>query len=565
VLLRDGIVVAAAHEERFTRVKHDASMPVRAARWCLATAGVTAQDVDHVTWYEKPLRKFERMLVTQVLEFPKSLRAFQRSTHNWLTDKLWVKSAIVTSLGVRPERVLFSDHHQSHAASAFYASPFPEAAVLTVDGVGEWATTSLWRGGPKGLELLSELLFPDSIGLLYSAFTAYLGFQVNEGEYKVMGLAAFGTPRFEAEIRKVIQLRDDGSFTIDRRYVAWHWSAEDSYTPALEALLGPARFPGTPFDPTTPDGQRFADIAASIQKVTEDALVNLANALHARTGLDALCLAGGVALNGVANRHILTRSPFRRLFVQPAAGDAGGAMGAAWWTWHEVLGKPRTPMLTTPGLGRGWTDDEIGDVLTDLKVRAERVDPAEVPARAAADLAAGKIIGWFQGRCEWGPRALGHRSILADPRADGVHARINEKIKFRELFRPFAPSVAAGHEARWFDIPPGGDHAAEWMLMVVPVKPGAPAATTHVDGTARVHVVRPEANPTFHALLDAFGAATGAPVLLNTSFNLKGEPIVSSPVQALATFFRSGLDALWIGPYRVEPKGSGDAGIDDDA
>ncbi len=548
VLLRDGVIVAAANEERFSRLKHDATLPVRAARWCLEEAGIGPGDLAYVTWYEKPLRKFERLLVTQVLEFPRSFTAFRRSTYNWLTDRLWVKGAIAGALGVRPERILFSDHHLSHAASAFYASPFEEAAVLTVDGVGEWATTSLWRGGPKGLELLAEILFPESLGLLYSAFTAYLGFQVNDGEYKVMGMAAFGEPKFEAEVRRVVQLRDDGSFSVDRRYVAWHWSAEDSYTPELEKLLGPARFPGAPFDPTTPEGKRYADVAASIQKVTEDALLGLARALHARTGLDNLCFAGGVALNTVANRRLLTEGPFTRAFVQPAAGDAGGAMGAALWTWHEVMGNPRTPTRLLPGLGKQWSDAQLEQVTAELKLPHTVVDPV---ASAAQDLADGKVIGWFQGRFEWGPRALGHRSILADPTRAETKDRINEKIKFREPFRPFAPSVTSGAEARYFDLPPGGEALAEWMLLVAPTTTDALPAVTHVDGTARAHVVHAEANPRYHALIERFGALSGHPVVLNTSFNLKGEPIVNSPVHAAATFARSGLDVLYLGPCRI--------------
>ncbi len=560
VLLREGRVVAAASEERFTRIKHDAALPVQAARWCLAHAGIQIGDVTHVTWYEKPLRKFERMLVTQVAAFPKSARAFRRSSFNWLTEKLWVKAAIVKELRVEPSRVLFSDHHQSHAASAFYASPYPEAAVLTVDGVGEWATTSLFRGGPGGLELLGEVLFPDSIGLVYSAFTAFLGFQVNDGEYKVMGMAAYGEPRFVDEVRKVLRPRADGAFDVDLSYVSYHWSAEDSFTPRLEALFGPARFPGSTFDPASPEGKRYADIAASVQKVTEDALVSLAHALHARTGLDALCLAGGVALNSVANRVLLTRGPFRKFFVQPAAGDAGGAMGAALWTWHEVMGKPRATetVLPSPGLGQAWDDHAIGRLLGDLRVKHEVLAPDAVAERAAADIVDGRVVGWFQGRFEWGPRALGHRSILADPRRADMKDRINARIKYRELFRPFAPSVAAGAEGRYFDVPPGGEQLAEWMLMVAPTLTDELPATTHADGTARLHVVQPSANPRYHSLLTHLGAATGHPVVLNTSFNLKGEPIVSSPVQALATFFRCGLDVLYLGGHRVEQAGSYD-------
>jgi carbamoyltransferase len=561
VLLHDGRVVAAASEERFSRVKHDAGLPVQATRWCLAHAGITMADVTHVTWYEKPLRKFERMLVSQVANFPRSASAFRRGTFNWLTEKLWVKAAIVKELGVAPARVLFSDHHQSHAASAFYASPYAEAAVLTVDGVGEWATTSLYRGGPGGLELLGEVLFPDSIGLVYSAFTAYLGFQVNDGEYKVMGMAAYGEPRFVDEVRKVLRPREDGAFDVDLSYVSYHWSADQSYTRRLEELLGPARFPGSGFDPTTAEGKRYADIAASVQRVTEDALVAIANVLHARTGLDTLCLAGGVALNSVANRALLTRGPFARLFVQPAAGDAGGAMGAALWTWHEVMGNPRTldtPVLPGPGLGQAWDDATIGALLTDLRVKHEVLAPDTVAARAAADIVEGRVLGWVQGRFEWGPRALGHRSILADPRRADMKDRINARIKYRELFRPFAPSVAAGAESRYFDVPAGGEQLAEWMLLVAPVTTDDFPATTHADGTARLHVVHAAANPLYHALLTEVGRLTGHPVVLNTSFNLKGEPIVSSPVQALATFFRSGLDVLYLGAHRVEQTGSYD-------
>ncbi len=557
VLLGNGSIVAAASEERFSRVKHDAKLPILAARWCLSEAGISANDVTAVTWYEKPLRKFERILFHQVREFPRSAKAFRRATFSWLTEKLWVKGAIVDALGVAPDRVLFSDHHLSHAASAFYCSPFTEAAVLTVDGVGEWATTTLYRGGAAGLELLGEILFPDSIGLVYSAFTAYLGFQVNDGEYKVMGMAAYGEPRFCEEVRKVLRAGDGGAFDVDLSYVSYHYSAEESHTARLESLLGPPRFPGAVFDPTTTEGKRYADIAASVQRVTEDALVALATELHARTGLDALCLAGGVALNTVANRQLLLRTPFKRLYVQPAAGDAGGAMGAALHTWHEVLGNARSAerMLNSAGLGQAWGDDAIATLLADLKIKSERIAAEDVAGRAADDIAAGQVIGWFQGRFEWGPRSLGHRSILADPRDPHMRERINAKIKFRELFRPFAPSVIAGMEDRYFDLPAGGGYAAEWMLLVATAKTADFPATTHVDGTARVHVVREAANPLFHALLTAFGARSGHPVLLNTSFNLKGEPIVSSPTQALATFYRSGLDVLYLGCHRVEQGG----------
>jgi carbamoyltransferase len=341
------------------------------------------------------------------------------------------------------------------------------------------------------------------------------------------------------------------------KYVSYHHSATDSYTAAFEALFGPARFPGADFDPTDPAHKRYADVAASIQRVTEDALVGLTTALHREAGSENLCLAGGVALNSVANRQILLRSPFQRLFIQPAAGDAGGAIGAALWAWNEVLGRPRAPAGLRPDLGRAWTDEEIGATLRDLRLPAEHHDEEALITRAADDIAAGKVIGWVQGGFEWGPRALGHRSILANPADPAMKDRVNERIKFRELFRPFAPACAAEQAWRYFDVPKGGEGPAGWMLLVCPVKEGVAEllpATTHVDGSARVQLVRADQSPLFHRLLDAVGERTGAAVALNTSFNLKGEPIVSSPVHALATFLRSGLDALYLGGWRIEKK-----------
>ncbi len=554
-LLKDGVIVAAASEERFSRIKHDASIPVRAARWALSVAGIQAHDLEAVVYYEKPLRKLERMMVSQVLEFPRSFQAFRRSTFSWLSDKLWIRANLVQSLGIRSEQLLFCDHHLSHAASAFYTSPWPEAAVLTVDGVGEWASTSLYRGSDKGIELLSELHFPHSIGLVYSAFTAWMGFQVNDGEYKLMGLAPYGEPRFVDEVRKVLRLHDDGSFEVDTRYVSYHYSATDSITRAFEDLFGPARHPDEPLDPRTPAGKRRADVAASIQRVTEEALIGLAKALHARVGGSRLCLAGGVGLNSVANRHLLEQGPFSELWVQPAAGDAGGSMGAALWAWTEVLGGARVDPGLKPGLGQGYADGDIARFLHELKAKFEELPPDTLCERAAEDLAAGRAVGWFQGRFEWGPRALGHRSILADPRGGETQERVNAKIKFRESFRPFAPSVLDGAEDRFFQLPRGGEGPLEWMLLVAPVRDSAKEllpATTHVDGSARVQVVKAEANPLYHQLLERFGEMTGCPILLNTSFNLKGEPIVSSPGQALATFLRSGLDTLYLGNCRLE-------------
>ncbi len=553
-LVVDGNVVAAACEERFSRLKHDSSLPVRAAQWCLEQGGITIDDVDHLAYYEKPLKKFERLMIMQLLHFPKSFKAFQRASMLWLTDKLWVRNNLVRELGIHPAKILWSEHHLSHAASTFYASPFEEAAVLTVDGVGEWATTALWRGTPDGLEKLHEIHFPHSIGLVYSAFTAFLGFRVNNGEYKVMGMAAYGEPRFEEEVRRVLILNDDGSFSVDKKYIKYHYSATESYTEAFEELFGEPRFPGSHFDPTSGEGKRWADVAASIQKVTEDCLVGLANRLYEETGLENLCMAGGVALNSVANLEVLTRTPFKRLHVHPAAGDAGGSLGAALWAHNEVLGGARGEPVNHAGLGKSWTHEQIGEMLKDLKIAHEDIGD-ELCQQAASDIADGKVIGWFQGGFEWGPRALGFRSILANPRDVEMQDRVNEKVKFRERFRPFAPSVMAGAESRYFEIPEGAEQPIRWMLMVVPVKedqrPLMPAIT-HIDGTARIHVVEKSANPAYHGLLEALGEKTGHPIVLNTSFNLKGEPIVSSPVHALATFMRCGLDVLYMGSYRID-------------
>ena len=553
-LVCDGNVVAAAAEERFSRIKHDAAFPRRAAKWCLESHNLRPDDLEYVVFHEKPLWKFERLIITQLQHFPRSFGAFRRTALGWLTDKLWIRNTIANELGVDTRKIIFCNHHLSHAASAFYTSDFTTAAVLTVDGVGEWASTALFAASEKGLERLEEIRFPHSIGLVYSAFTAYLGFEVNDGEAKVMGLASYGQPRFRDEIRRILRGRQDGSFDVDLSYVTYHYSAIESYSRKLETLLGPARKPDAPLDMQTAEGRRLADIAASIQAVTEDCLVDLANALHKRTGARDLCFAGGVALNSVANYHLLKRTPFQRIFVHPAAGDDGCAVGAALWAWNEVLRAPRGAALCNAGLGKSWSDGDIAKVLDDLGVKHDELDDDQLVDRATADLTHGKALGWFQGRFEWGPRALGYRSILADARQAGMNDHINRKIKFREEFRPFAPAVSAGSEDRYFDLPPGSGLITPWMLLVVPVLPyGAEMlpATTHVDRTARPQVVAETANPLFHRLLSNFGAATGHPVLLNTSFNLKGEPIVASPLHALRTFFSSDLDVLYLGRFRV--------------
>lgn len=552
-LLRDGEVVGAASEERFSRVKHDASLPVQAVRSLLDEAGIGPGDLERVVFYEKPLRKYERLLVTHALTFPRSLPAFVRAQLGWLTDKLWLKNRLCAELGVHPDRLLFCEHHLAHAASAFYGSDAAEAAVLVADGVGEWATTSLWRGGAGGLEPLAEVRYPHSLGLLYSAFTAWAGFEVNEGEYKLMGLASYGEPRFVDEVRRVLRVDPDGAFEIDLDFVRWHTSATRSFGPRFEQLFGPARAPSDDLDPTREPGRRYADVAASVQVVLEDALLGLSRTLHARTGLSTLAYAGGVALNGVANQRLAAEGPFQRLLVHPAAGDAGGALGAAWWAWTEVLGgaRPSTPLV--PGLGPTWPRERTAKLLDDLGQLPEDCG-SSAPDRAAEDLASGKVVAWHDGRSEWGPRALGHRSILADPSRADAKDKLNRSVKFREPFRPFAPSVLPEDADRLFHLPPSAAQPARWMLLVAPVRDGtteALPATTHVDGTARVQVVDPVATPAYARLVASFKARTGTPAVLNTSFNLRGEPMVGSPVDALATFHRSAIDVLYVDGYRI--------------
>jgi carbamoyltransferase len=556
-LVIDGEIIAAAQEERFSRIKHDARLPVDAARFCLEHAGLTMSDIDHVVFYEKPLRKFERILVTHLREFPKSLMQFPRSMATWLRSRLWLKGEICQTLGCVSEQLLFSEHHLSHAASAFFGSPFERAAVITVDGVGEWATTSIYRAGPDAhgkktsIETLAELHFPDSIGLLYSALTAYLGFEVNDGEYKVMGLAAYGKPRYQREFEQLCHIDDDAALRIEARYFSYASHPTKSFTRALEHLLGPARQPGSPL--TLPaqsvEDQRFADVAATLQWFTERYLLALARRAQVLTGESNLCMAGGVALNSVANGRIAAEGPFEKMFVQPAAGDAGGALGAALWATHVVHGLPRRAAPAHAFLGAGYAPEDVARFLTDCGVRYQVFeDDGARNAVVAERLAAGQVGGLFQGRFEWGPRALGNRSIVADPRDPGMRERVNRKIKYREGFRPFAPAVLAEEASRWFEMPDASrDFLTPWMCSVVPVTDEGRRtlpAITHVDGTARAQRVDRSDNAGFYDLIDAFRQRTGVGVLLNTSMNLKDEPLCASPAEAYGVFVRSDLDFL---------------------
>ena len=579
-LVRDGVLVAAAEEERFSRRKHDFSFPHLAIRFCLERAGLTARDLDAVVFYEKPFLKFERILLTQLQGFPRTLDTFRRSMTNWLLDKLWVKQTIQSALDVPVEKILFSQHHLSHAASAFFCSPFKEAAVLTVDGVGEWTTTMLshgqaaWDGeGRNELKLLSEIRFPHSLGLLYSVFTAFLGFEVNEGEYKVMGMAPYGTPRFVEDVWKVIHLDRDGSFWLDMDYFSYHRSATRAYSPKFLKLFGEPRDRKSPFvtheawtrDRTTRESdvqssQHYADLGASIQRVTEEVMLGLARRAHEATGSPRLCLAGGVALNSVANGRILRETPFKEVFIQPAAGDSGGAVGAALWAYHVLFQKPRRFVMEHAYWGQAYGEGEIAAAVSRAGLTAQTYDTDDrLVEQTARLLTAGKVVGWFQGAFEWGPRALGNRSILADPRRDDMKAIVNHKIKFREPFRPFAPSMLDRSVADYIELADGQCTApARFMLMVAPIKPDKRPtipAVTHVDGTGRLQSVERRVNPLYYRLIEAFEGATGVPVVLNTSFNLKGEPIVNTPDEAMSTFLRSEMDALVLGHQMVTKGG----------
>lgn len=577
-LIHNGELVAAAMEERFSRKKHDNGFPVQAIAFCLKQAGITGADLDYAVFYEKPLVKFERILQTALSTFPKSVDVWHDAMLSWLKDKLWIKNIIQQKVGVRYDRVLFCDHHMSHAASAFFASPFREAAVLTVDGVGEWTTTALgtatstWDGESDGhneISLFEEQRFPHSIGLLYSAFTAWLGFRVNNGEYKVMGMAPYGQPRYMEKIHKLFQQdAPTGSFRLNMDYFSFHHSTSQSYNQRFVELFGAPRPAESDFFTmgTNPEratekvamglNQYYADVAASIQRVTEDALIAIANHLHQKTGQSKLVMAGGVALNTKANYRLLNETPFEEIYIQPAAGDDGGALGAALWAWHLVLGKPRHWVMPNAYWGQEFSDGEIGDFLAQKHIKFESfADNDDKLLDTLADkLTNKKIIGFFQGRFEWGPRALGNRSILADPRHDEMKEIVNTKIKYREPFRPFAPVILRERAAEYFDYADVARHEApRYMLMVSPIKADKQdqlQAVCH-QGTGRLQTIERETNPRYYGVIERFGQATGVPVLLNTSFNLRGEPIVTSPRDAWNTFLNSDIDLLVMGSFLV--------------
>ncbi|MCC6217605.1 MAG: carbamoyltransferase [Polyangiaceae bacterium] len=560
-LLADGEIVAAAQEERFTRRRHDPGFPTLAARWCLDHARIEPGRVDHVVWFEKPVLKLARFLETQLARAPRGLGTFLRAMPAWLDRKLWVERDIEEQLGIRVP-ALFTEHHQAHAASAFYPSPFEEAAILTLDGVGEWATATAGWGRGGELQLERELRFPHSLGLLYSAFTSFCGFKVDSGEYKLMGLAPYGEPRFKEQIlRELVDLREDGTFRLELDYFDFAGGLQMTNERFARAFGGPARAEDQPVT------AREMDLAASIQAVTEEIVLRLARDLRERTGLDALCLAGGVALNCVANGRLVREAGYGGLFVQPAAGDAGGALGAALAVWHGYLGRPRAPRapdaLHGALLGPAYDSTQIGTWVGARGVPAARLPGSELVARVVELLEAGKVVGWFQGRMEFGPRALGSRSVLADARRPEMQRLLNLRTKGREGFRPFAPSVLAEDASRWFEL----TGPSPYMLVTAPVRAehrlslsaedaarrgfdrlavarSTLPAVTHVDDSARIQTVGPDANPRYRELLVAFRERTGCGLLLNTSFNLRGEPIVCTPEQAYVCFLRAGMDAL---------------------
>jgi carbamoyltransferase len=569
-LIREGEIIAAAQEERFSRKKHDEAYPARAIEYCLKEGGVKPADLALVAFYEKPFLKFDRILHSYLGNAPSGLGSFLKSIPLWIKKKIWLKDQIAKQLGFGG-RIVFPEHHESHAASAFYPSPFQEAAIVTVDGVGEWTTTSIGQGRGNQIELEYELKFPHSLGLLYSAFTYYCGFKVNSGEYKLMGLAPYGEAKYKEKILgELIDLKGDGSFRLNMRYFDFETGSK-MISGAFADLFG-----GPPREPEGILRQRDMDLARSIQEVTEEVMYRIAVTARERTGQKNLCLAGGVALNCVANGRILREKIFERIWIQPAAGDAGGALGAALFAWHNYLGKSRSADGEKDSqkgslLGPSHDEAEIAAFLKKENVAARRLEAEEIAGVVADLIAAEKVVGWFQGRMEFGPRALGARSILGDARSPQMQERMNLKIKFRESFRPFAPAVLESEAKEWFEL----EQASPYMLLVAPVaeerrlpeQAGSEAssgleklqtprstipAVTHVDYSARVQTVDRERNPGLFALLEKFQEKFGCPLVINTSFNVRGEPMVCSPEDACRCFMRTNMDYLLLGNYLLE-------------
>jgi carbamoyltransferase len=571
-LVRDGEIVAAAQEERFTRRKHDAGFPRNAISYCLCAGGITTKELDYVAFYEKPFVKFDRILHSYLAYAPRGIHSFLKAIPLWIRDKLWMKMQLQKELNFEGQ-IIFSEHHEAHAASAFYPSPFQEAAFLTVDGVGEWTTTSYGVGRGSHVQIYGELHFPHSLGLLYSAFTYFTGFRVNSGEYKLMGLAPYGEPNYtELILRELIDLKEDGSFRLNMNY--FNYGVGLTMTNAkFDQLFG--RGPRKPESKLT---QLDMDLARSIQDVTEEIMYRMAKHARRQCDLRNLCLAGGVALNCVANSKILREGIFDRIWIQPAAGDAGGALGSALFTWYEYLGNPRTADGVRDAqrgsyLGPEFTNNEIQSFLQAQDAPFVELSDNDIPDRIADLIASDKVIGWFQGRMEFGPRALGARSIIGDARSPTMQEVMNLKIKFRESFRPFAPSVLREQAIEWFDL----NEESPYMLLVAPVAKkhcreltaqenqkfgldklltlrSAIPAVTHVDYSARVQTVTEDWNPRYYRMIKRFEQKYGCPVIINTSFNVRGEPIVRSPEDAYLCFMRTNMDYLIMGNFLLEKK-----------
>ena len=547
-VMRDGKVTAAAQLERFSRKKHDQGFPTQAIEWCLKESGITIDQVDAIGFYEKPYLKFERLLFQFIETFPASWGAFTETIPSWFSEKLTVGKRI-EDLGYNG-KVYYLEHHLSHAAASFLCSPFDEAAIFTIDGVGEWATATTGTGKGNQIELLNEIRFPHSLGLLYSTITAYLGFSVNNSEYKVMGLAPYGSPRFKKEFDQIIQCHEDGSFSLDMKYFSYHQKMRMP-SPALEELLGqPSR---KKEDPVTSFHQ---DVAASLQLKTEEALFNALNALHRETKSENLCLAGGVALNSVANGKILSNTPFKRLFIQPAAGDAGSAMGAALYVTNSILGKKRSYVLDSAFLGPSYSNEEIRKFLVQNNIQfSEFKNDSEIAKKTAKWISENRVVGWFQGRMEWGPRALGSRSILSNACNPDMKEILNLKVKHREAFRPFAPAIPFENVSEWFETDNPLPEASDYMLMVYPIrkeKRKKIPAVTHVDGSGRLQVIRKKQHPLYYNVIKEFEKISGVPIVINTSFNIRGEPIVCTPQDAYRCMMGTGIDSLVMGNYCID-------------
>ncbi len=542
-LLQDGRIVAAASEERFTRKKADPSFPRNATSYVLEEAGITIEEISAVGFYDKPFLKFERILTTYLDTFPRGFVSFCKAMPIWLKQKLWIPQEIRRELGWKKD-VLFAEHHMSHACSSFLCSPFDEAAVLTVDGVGEWATATYGIGRGGEVEILEQIQFPHSLGLLYSAFTYYLGFKVNSAEYKVMGLAPYGEPRYADKIRALIDVRDDGSFALDMSFFEYDWNLRMTGRRFEEHFGAPRRSPESELE------QFHKDIAASLQLVTEEVMLEICSHLYEATECRSLCLAGGVALNCVANGRVLRETPFEEIYIQPAAGDAGGAIGVAYYIWNTLLKKERSEPVRAPYYGPGYSDEAIQTLLDAKGAVYRKVGREELIETTAGWIEGGKVVGWFQGRMEFGPRALGNRSILGDARDPKMQSTINLAIKFRESFRPFAPSVLEERCSEWFELETPSPH----MLLVAQVREDRRTipAVTHVDGSARIQTVSRRDNELYYDLIAAFDRRTGCPVIINTSFNVRGEPIVCTPDDAYRCFMRTHMERLCIGSFMLE-------------